>query len=324
MKHVITITLLFILSALVASAQNDPKDRKLTPARGHYKQLPIFSAAPKSAHEEVDKQKFPDDPATTERRLSLKPYYLETITLKDFQIPEPPANSSEQTRAELNYLLTLQQQRTKLDVESSLLMAGIYYSPRVQPTDSTYTFFRKNLFHIGHSIGTWFNPDDLPLTADLIANVWRDASYFIWSMKLKYLRIRPYKIEEGLDNLEETDWAAYPSGHAANSYVNAYIYQELGPEFTDVFLKDAYDMAHSREILGVHYPSDAEASRIFARQFVNKLFKNEKFLKDLKEVKKEWTQKAKESFKKPSVTVGAIGSKAASCSSKETECAKVD
>ena len=32
------------------------------------------------------------------------------------------------------------------------------------------------------------------------------------------------------------------------------------------------DMAHSREILGVHYPSDSEASRIFARQFVNKLF----------------------------------------------------
>jgi acid phosphatase (class A) len=81
-------------------------------------------------------------------------------------------------------------------------------------------------------------------------------------------------LEPELNNLEETNWAAYPSGHAANSYINAYIYQELAPEFTDIFLKDAYDMAHSREILGVHYPSDAEASRILARQFVNKLFEN--------------------------------------------------
>jgi len=53
-------------------------------------------------------------------------------------------------------------------------------------------------------------------------------------------------------------------------------------------------MAHSREILGVHFPSDAESSRIFARQFVNKLFQNEKFLKDFESVKKEWVLKAKE------------------------------
>src|SRR6185295_18698104 len=102
-----------------------------------------------------------------------------------------------------------------------------------------------------------------------------------------------------LKNLEDTDWAAYPSGHASNSYVNAYIYSELAPEFADFFIKDAYDMAHSREIIGVHYPSDSESGRIFARQFVNMLFKNEKFLKDFELAKKEWAEKAKEHFKKP-------------------------
>jgi acid phosphatase (class A) len=157
--------------------------------------------------------------------------------------------------------------------------------------------FRDNLFHIGHSIGTWFNPKDLPLTADLVAHVWQDASFYIWSMKLKYLRIRPYVIDPRLKNLEDTDWAAYPSGHASNSYVNAYLYQELAPEFADIFLKDAYDMAHSREIIGVHYPSDSESGRIFARQFINKLFQNEKFLKDFEAVKKEWKEKAKETLK---------------------------
>jgi acid phosphatase (class A) len=324
MKTISLILVAFAGMVISSFAQKNVKERELPPARGHYKQLLSFSATPRKGMEDMDKQKFPYDQASAERRLSLKPYYLQTVSLTDFQIPEPPANSSEQTRAELNYLLALQNQRTKLDIESSLIMAGIYYSPRVKPEDSTYTTFRKNLFHIGHSVGSWFNPADLPLTANLVAHVWQDASYFIWSMKFKYLRIRPYKLEEELHNLEETDWAAYPSGHAANSYINAFLYQELAPEFADIFIKDAYDMAHSREILGVHYPSDSEASRIFARQFVNKLFKNDKFLSDLDAVRKEWKEKARESFKRPEIKTGAVGVTPSSCSSKTPACATVD
>ena len=116
-------------------------------------------------------------------------------------------------------------------------------------------------------------------------------------MKFKYARIRPVVVDPRIKNLQETNWAAYPSGHASNSYINAYIYQELAPEFTDVFTKDAYDMAHSREIIGVHYPSDSESARIFARQFVNKLFQNEKFLTDFEKVKQEWADHAKETFR---------------------------
>ncbi|MEO7992045.1 MAG: phosphatase [Chryseolinea sp.] len=290
--------LLFILSSIVSFAQkHTAKDP--TSIRGHYKQLVTFSPRPKSSNEEIDKQKFPFDSASAARRLSLKPIYLENVKLNDFKIPDPPANSSEQTRAEINYLLALQTHRTKLDVESSLYMANVYYNLRVKPQDSTYARFRGNLFFIGRSIGSWFNPKDLPVTADVMSRVWQDASFFMWSFKYKFLRIRPYVIDPTLKNLENTDWAAYPSGHAFNSYVNAYIYQELAPEFSDFFIKDAYDMAHSREIIGVHYPSDSEASRVLARQFVNKLFENEKFLKDFELVKKEWAVKAKETFTKP-------------------------
>ncbi|MFZ6012501.1 MAG: phosphatase [Bacteroidota bacterium] len=316
MKRIHLAILLWLTFSTLATAQK-PKIKELTSARGYYKSLQAFSPKPKSANEEIDKQKFPYDAASAEKRLSLKPYYLENATVNDFTVPDPPANSSEQTRAELNYLLALQQQRTQLDVESSLYMAGIFYNLRVKPEDSTYHQYRQNLFFIGRTIGSWFNPKDLPLTADLIAHVWQDASYFIWSYKYKYLRIRPCKIDTSIKNLEETDWAAYPSGHAANSYVNAYIYQELAPEFADTFIKDAYDMAHSREIIGVHYPSDSEASRMLARQLVNKLFQNEKFLKDFELVKKEWAQKAKESFAKPALIED--GSKKASSCAKKCE-----
>ena len=294
------------LSALVlltfytpGHSQSGKFQRQLTPARGHYKQLLILSPKPKSNDEEIDKLKFITDKETMDRRMRLTPVYLKGVKVDDFKIPDVPANSSEQTRAEINYLLALQNSRTDEEVRASLYMADIYYNLRVTPKDSTYTTYRRNLFHIGSSIGSWFNPDDLPVTADLMANVWRDASYFIWSLKFKYARIRPVFIDSEIRNLQETDWAAYPSGHAANSYVNAYIYQELAPEFTDVFIKDAYDMAHSREIIGVHYPSDSESARIFARQFVNMLFQNPEFLKDFELVKKEWLEKAKETFVKP-------------------------
>ncbi len=289
--------LLPILFCLFLTAvYGQPAPRALPAARGYYKELTRFSPKPKSANDLLDKQTFITDKETKERRLSLKPVYLTNVTVDDFKLSDPPANSSEQTRKEIDYLLALQKYRTKEDVRASLYYANVYYNLRVKPSDSTYTRFRRNIFHIGRSIGSWFNPETLPVTADVMAKVWQDASYFIWALKFKYARIRPYVIDPALKNLENTDWAAYPSGHASNSYVNAFLYSELAPEFSDFFMKDAYDMAHSREIIGVHYPSDSESGRIFARQFVNMLFKNEQFLKDFEKMKDEWRMKAKETF----------------------------
>lgn len=213
------------------------------------------------------------------------PFYL--TTTEKFSIADPPANSSPQTRAELDYLLQLQSQRSTEDERASAFYAGVYYKTAIQPEDKDYKKFQRNLFHIGRSIGTWFHPDSLPLTAQLVANVWKDAEYYIWKYKNFFVRIRPYKLEPKLQNLEETNWAAYPSGHATNSYVNAYLYSELLPEFSSFFIKDAYDMAHSREIIGVHYPSDSESGRLLAYQLVKKLLTNEDFKKDFAAAKAE-------------------------------------
>lgn len=307
MKYLLTLLYVAATTALLAQ-------KNLDPPRGHYKNLEAYAAKPAAPGLAADQQKFPFDAASAERRLSLKPVFLTDVNPDDFKIPDPPANSSEKTRAELNYLLGLQAQRTQLDVDASLVMAGVFYNPRTTPADSNYNAYRKNLFFIGRSIGTWFHPDTLPQTANLMAKVWQDASFFIWSLKYKHLRVRPYVLEPALKNLEETNWAAYPSGHAANSYINAYIYSELAPAFADVFLKDAYDMAHSREIIGVHYPTDSEASRILARQFVNKLMANAAFQKEFELAKKEWATKAKESFAKPTAAVIGGNTKGSSCS----------
>src|SRR5687767_3647820 len=321
MKKIILLQLLS-LTVLAVPAQNT----KQPPAAwGHYKKLSAISAAPtkgmeafdtlhfilatgetkvesieRSGGPSIEKPKAPEskcDPAAcqpgelTGNGRKRTAYYLGAT--EKFFIPDFPANSSQQTRAELDYLLQLQEQRSQEDVRASLFYAGVYYRTAVQPGDNDYKKFQRNLFHIGRSIATWFNADSLPITAALAANVWKDAEYLIWKYKNYFIRIRPYKLEPKLQNLEETNWAAYPSGHATNSYVNAYLFSELLPEFSSFFIKDAYDMAHSREIIGVHYPSDSESGRALAWQLIKRLLSCEKFKKDF-EAAKEEIKKAKE------------------------------
>ena len=256
--------------------------REFTPIRGHYKMLAAFSPLPKSSYEAMDKIKFPFDQGWADKVLSDKPVYLQNVAVGDFRLPDPPANSSEQTRAELNYLLNLQHNRSMEDVRSSLYLSNVHESPG----------------EIGCLIGYWATPPALPLTDSLLDKVTQDADFFLWSLKFKYCRARPYMLEPKLHDLEESPASSYPSGHVTFAYIYAYIYQELAPEFTDFFIKQAYDMAHAREIIGVHYPSDSEGSRIFARQFVNKLFENARFRQDFENVKREWATKEKESLNK--------------------------
>jgi acid phosphatase (class A) len=286
-----------MLTASIAGAQNN-LSKKVSPAWGHYKKLAAYSLQPKKEMELFDTLRFvlaagettdasntgkPGEVVGNGRKRT--PFYL--TGKEKYSLAPPPANSSAQTRAELDYLLQLQNQRTAEDVRASLFYANVYYKTTIKPGDAEYNRFQRNLFHIGRSIGTWFNADSLPLTAALVANVWKDAEYIIWKYKNYFVRIRPYKLEPQLKNLEETSWAAYPSGHATNSYVNAYLFAALLPEFSSFFVKDAYDMAHSREIIGVHYPSDSESGRVAAYELVQNLLKNAAFKEDFDAAKKE-------------------------------------
>jgi acid phosphatase (class A) len=46
-------------------------------------------------------------------------------------------------------------------------------------------------------------------------------------------------------------------------------------------------MAHSREIIGVHYPSDSESGRLLAFQLIQRLMKVKKFQADFEAAKVE-------------------------------------
>jgi acid phosphatase (class A) len=279
------ITITFFAHALMAQS-SALKPRKLTPVNGISKDL--IKLSPTALPDSTDRQQFPLEglPARHALKLKLAPQYL-IVPPSFFQIGDFPANSSAQTKAEIDYLLMVQNtERSAEKVKESLALADVYYNVFVKPTDSTYAKMQNNLFHMGYQM-PWFNPQKLPKTAALMTRVWSDLTAYFWALKFKYNRTRPYMLDKRIKNLDDTNFQAYPSGHASASYVAAFVYQELLPEKTEVFVKNAYDMAHSREILGVHFPSDSEAGRVFARQFVNELLKNDAFKRDFEEVKKE-------------------------------------
>src|SRR5579859_206621 len=114
--------------------------RELPPIRGHYKELAALSPDPTSSHEPSDKLKFPFDQALADKVLRHKPFYLTNVTVDDFKLPDPPANSSVRTRAELNYLLGLQHHRTPEDIRESLYL-------------SDHLDYFTNAGEIGRSIG---------------------------------------------------------------------------------------------------------------------------------------------------------------------------
>jgi acid phosphatase (class A) len=299
MKPLSLFLISIITSPFVFAQTAQPKQNPVPPAWGHYQKLQQLPASAQARQEATDARQFEltsahkqvTDLSVTEvfgyGRVR-RPFYLKGT--ETFSIAPPPANSSAQTKAELNFLLQLQQRRSEEDIRASKYYATVYYNTNTKPGDADYARMQRNLFHIGRSIGTWFNADSLPLTATLAANVWNDAGFVIWKYKNYFLRIRPGKLEPELKYLEETPWAAYPSGHATNSYVNAYLYAALIPEFESFFLKDAYDMAHSREIIGVHYPSDSESGRLLAYELIQRLMKNEQFQKDFAAAKAEIKQ----------------------------------
>jgi acid phosphatase (class A) len=275
MEKAFAFLILCLLSCVEVSYS---QDTTITPIRGHYKIFGALSAQPASDHEPVDKLKFPFDLSFANKVLSEKPHYLQNVSVDDFRLPGPPANSSAQTRAELDYLLALQHSRTPEDVRSSLYMSNVFLTSG----------------EIGRTIGYWTDAVKLPLTDSLFANLTQDADYFLWSIKFKYERVRPYVLDARIRDLEESFASSYPGGHVSFAYIYAYIYQQLAPEFTDFFTSNAIAMAHAREIIGVHYPSDSEAARLFARQLVNMLFRNKKFQEDFRKVKMEWDLKRKQ------------------------------
>ena len=284
----------FLLILLIqVSVSNGQKKFSLAPVSDHYKILQAISAMPNEQRAWMDTIKFPPtEYGASIVYLLVKPYYLSGSQVKELcERVTFPANSSDQVRKELDYLLELQDKRTPEQIKRVELLGDIGYWPSVNmvPSHPSYEQNLQHLFFEGRElIGDKVNARSCPKIAKLLQGIMQDMRIMEFTIKYKLLRPRPYHLESRLKPLTKINSPSFASGHTLWAFVKAFTWREIIPEMQPHFIALAEEIRRSREIMGIHYPSDNEASRQIAYKMLQYYFQNAAFKKDLKEAILEW------------------------------------
>lgn len=280
---------LSIIVALGSRYQKDPviispdsTIRPIAPLKNHYKTLQTLSTAPDASRSELDAIQYPSK-AYGWIASFLKPSYLTKQQLEEIYLTlNLPANSSEQTRAELDFLLELQKNRTEAQAKEVLAINEIVYVP-------VFKASKADLFYLCSTVmGANATATNYPHTKKLLGNIMRESRIIEFNAKNHFMRARPRQLENRLQPLKKIKTPSFASGHTLWAYLQAYVLAELIPEKGDALIDLAYEIGYSREVLGVHYPSDEEAARQLSYQMLKAMWVTEKFQKDFEKAKAEW------------------------------------
>jgi acid phosphatase (class A) len=194
----------------------------------------------------------------------------------DAILPDPPAQDSDTTKAELAELHRLETARTEAQIASARLDED-----------------NENIFAFKSVLGEAFSKENLPLTAALGARVKNDEGVNSTAAKDAFHRVRPYNFDKSLHPVckikEKAD--AYPSGHATSGYLFALTLIDMAPEKREQLLERAADYAHNRMICGSHYPSDLEASKLAAYTLHAQMALSAQYRSELEAARAELRQK---------------------------------
>lgn len=103
----------------------------------------------------------------------------------------------------------------------------------------------------------------LAATMALLSDIQEETGVVIDAAKLKFNQPRPFVIDPAIPHCGkgENPNKGYPSGHAGFGYSVGWALARLAPDHAPAILARASDYALSREICGVHFHVDTEASR---------------------------------------------------------------
>lgn len=291
----LTSFLFFSVLSVALFAQNSPSSiHPLEPAKNHYKSLQDLSTLPNEAFAKSDTLAFPPSMFNgfALAMSQATPYYLSAsqVNFLKKSVAFPP-NSSDQTRAELDFLYKLQNEREEKQVARVMKLAKIGYWPvnNVLPSHPKY---QKNLEHLFFEcqevIGVDCTADKYPYTAHLLKGIMNDMRLMEFAVKYHLLRARPYELDKRLEPLQVMGSPSFASGHTLWAYIQAFTFSELMPDKRVDFLAIAYELGLSREIMAVHYPSDEETARQLAHRMLWLMWHTQKFQNDFQKAKDEW------------------------------------
>ena len=113
--------------------------------------------------------------------------------------------------------------------------------------------------------------------------------------KAAYMRPRPYNYynePSGLPASEDREHptGSYPSGHTVRGWGMALILAEINPAAQDAILLLGYDWGQSRVILGYHWQSDVDASRMLAAACLARMHTSADFMADMAAAREEYSR----------------------------------
>ena len=162
-------------------------------------------------------------------------------------VPPPPPRGSDLEKLELAYLHALIAGTTPERMEQA----------RWDDAHEDPSIFNKVM---GVDLKT------LPATWELLNLVFNDGNVGSMGIKEHFGRIRPWGVDPTMPNCDagkgKSPGRSYPSGHSTLGYSVGLTLATLVPNKAQAILERARDYALSREICGVHYPSDTEASHV--------------------------------------------------------------
>lgn len=192
-----------------------------------------------------------------------------SVDYKDV-LPPPPEPGSLAALADLETVQRAQAARTPNDIAWARLIVrdDVYYNALV--------------------LGSWFNAENLPVTAAFLKDVTDDLHAAGRGGKTLYPRPRPPLVDPTLRPVVEiATTGSYPSGHTMQAFVWAYVLAEIFPEYRAQLLERAHQTAWGRVIGGAHFPSDLIGGQIVAKAIFAEFMKSEAFRADVKKCRAE-------------------------------------
>ena len=173
-------------------------------------------------------------------------------------IPEPPVNSSDLTKIDLEQVQRLTRNLSRDDIRLVEIVD--------EDTEDLFKPYVKRM-------GLLYPQDLIDISIDHIDTA-------LLQLKYKFRRPRPIQIAAHLGyvisviNTDTHQTPAYPSGHQAQASIVAEILSSLHPEHKSKFYEFSRLAGKARVMQGVHYPSDNEASVTLVRILWEDMKKN--------------------------------------------------
>ena len=201
----------------------------------------IISEAAEKIAEDITSMKY-SDKIPPEKKVS----DLVSIDWKNV-LPEPPENNSQITREELHEIAALTARRTEKQEQLVMVVdedSKLIFDPLLQ---------KNNLSYPTEKIKRLYDTVIYPV---------------IINLKWQYNRPRPsqlgakFGVKIDYITTDSIHTPSYPSGHTAYATMIASVLSEMYPEFSSEFYELANVAGKAREIQGVHYESDNDASMV--------------------------------------------------------------